>query len=229
MGLRPSPKRQRLGQPFLRGSRQPHLTYARVLSCLDANQTLALEQLDVAFKGCSVHNSLLGEVGDADWPLGPNKHQERELGRSEPRGAQELVIHLGNGTSRLAEVEASTSQHGALDVFGSGSVRWIHERSIYTYCGLVKMGRSGRGVWSSHRSNRLNSSNLLPFTHELVSPDARVCWVSCSTLPYFTHSNVGVCRPRGMLVGSLVKLLVDQRVSSRAGDVDFRYPRTTHE
>ena len=32
----------------------------------------------------------------------------------------------------------------------------------------------------------------------------------------------------GMLVGSLVKLLVGEKSSFWAGDVDFRYPRTTY-
>jgi len=58
-----------------------------------------------------------------------------------------------------------------------------------------------RHVWGHARSppmqrgrcNRLNSSRLLPL-REFVSPDAGVCWVSCQTLLYFTHSNVGVCR-----------------------------------
>ena len=31
---------------------------------------------------------------------------------------------------------------------------------------------------------------------EFVSPDAGVCWPSCCTLPYLTHSNVGVCSTR---------------------------------
>ena len=29
-----------------------------------------------------------------------------------------------------------------------------------------------------------------------MSPDAGVCWRECSTLPYFTHSNVGTTAPR---------------------------------
>jgi hypothetical protein len=30
-------------------------------------------------------------------------------------------------------------------------------------------------------------------SREFVSPEAGVCWVLCSTLPYFTHTNDGVC------------------------------------
>ena len=36
--------------------------------------------------------------------------------------------------------------------------------------------------------------------------------------------NCAGSRPRGMLVGSLVKLLVGEKSSSWAGHVDFRYP-----
>jgi hypothetical protein len=42
----------------------------------------------------------------------------------------------------------------------------------------------------------------LPAREVVAVPDAGVCWGSCSTLPYFTRSNVGVCRPRGMLVAA---------------------------
>jgi hypothetical protein len=45
-----------------------------------------------------------------------------------------------------------------------------------------------------NRCKQPNSSNLL-IKCEFVSPDAGVCRLQCSTLPYFTHTNVRVCRP----------------------------------
>jgi hypothetical protein len=43
------------------------------------------------------------------------------------------------------------------------------------------------------RGKQPNSRNL-QHLREFVAPDAGVCWVSCWTLPYFTHSDVELCR-----------------------------------
>jgi hypothetical protein len=66
------------------------------------------------------------------------------------------------------------------------------------------------------RCKQPNPATCYPL-REFVSPDAGLCWVQCSTLLYFTHSNVRVCRMRGVPDGSLVHRGPLRRLSVVAG------------
>jgi hypothetical protein len=90
----------------------------------------------------------------------------------------------------------------------------------------ARRGRRSSGPWKGTFGRRPSWLGPTSAGSSGRTPDAGVCWGSCSTLPYFTRSNVGVCRPRGMLVAA--RQTPSGQVFFLAGDVDFRYPRTMY-
>jgi hypothetical protein len=205
LGLHLFPDGVHVGQGVAAPIRQPHLSLTPILPHVDLDKPLLLEDAEVSGQRGAVRHRRLGQASDGHRLQDQRLPEDGQLRAPQPEWPQPLIVQLGDGARRLADIEGDAARsllrqlaHPLLDgvshrlrhLFTHGSnprsplegICDLCIKSIYTYSLLVQSLFQAPGVEMPARDVR----PLPPCEAFMVSArgDAVTCRFGCDRLPY---------------------------------------------